>query len=391
MVQFADRMNGMTGSVIRQIFKLLADPAIISFAGGNPSPQSFPGSELAELSLEILGKNSATVLQYGVTTGMESLRETVAGNLRAIGIQARGGEVMITSGSSQGINLTARAFVNPGDVVLVESPTFLGALQTFYLYQAQVKSVHTDACGLIPEDLEEKIKRYKPKFLYTIPTFQNPTGRTISPERRKKVLEICVKYGVFVLEDDPYRDLRYSGDPVPPIKSYDTSNQVIYLYSFSKIISPGLRVGAVAADQAILDKFNICKQGEDVHTSNLSQALVDAYCKAGLLWEHISKICAMYKQQRDAMLWHLQTEFPGEVKYSVPDGGLFIWVELPKGMNAESLFEKALARKVLFVPGEHFYCDQPEKNTLRLNFSMASVPQIEQGMATLAAAVKEML
>jgi 2-aminoadipate transaminase len=391
MYHFADRLNGISGSAIRQIFKLLADPDIISFAGGNPSPQSFPSGELAVLASQIISNAPGTVLQYGVTTGMTSLKETVREHLKAIGIHAREDEVIITSGASQGINLTTRAFVNPGDVVLVESPTFLGALQTFYMYQAKVKSVRTDAYGLIPEDLEEKIKQYRPKFLYTIPTFQNPTGRTLALERRQIVLDVCVKYNVLILEDDPYRDLRYSGNPIPPIKSFDASNQVIYLYSFSKIISPGLRVGAAMADNAIIDKFNICKQGEDLHTSNLSQALVDAYCRSGLLKDHIAKTNAMYRQQLQTMLGLLNAEFPEEIRYNTPDGGLFIWVELPEGMNAESLFQKAFAKKVVFVPGEHFYCEQPGKNTLRLNFSMASVQQIEQGMAKLAAAVKEMI
>ncbi len=391
MVSFADRMNGVSGSAIRQIFKLLADPGVISFAGGNPSPLSFPGKELAGIAAKVLENSAATVLQYGVTSGMTSLKETVRNNLGAIGIHADDDEVIITSGASQGINLTARVLVNPGDVILVESPTFLGALQSFYLYQAQVKSVNTDAYGLIPEDLEEKIKQYKPKFLYTIPTFQNPTGRTLIFTRRRQILEICEKYGVMILEDDPYRDLRYMGEPIAPIKSLDTTGNVIYLYSFSKIISPGLRVGAAVADKAVIDKFNICKQGEDVHTSNLSQALVDAYCRSGILPEHIAQTNAMYRTQMQTMLGMLYTEFPEEIHYTTPDGGLFIWVELPERIDADALFQKALDRKVVFVPGEHFYCEQPKKNTLRLNFSMASVPKIEQGMTALSKTVKELL
>jgi 2-aminoadipate transaminase len=320
---------------------------------------------------------------------MISLRDTVSERLKAAGINASREEVIITSGSSQGINLTTRAFINPGDTILVESPTFLGALQTFYLYQARLKSVRTDDYGLIPEDLEESIKLHRPKFLYIIPTFQNPTGRTLCYQRRKQVLEICEKHDVIILEDDPYRDLRYTGEALPPIKSFDTTNRVIYLYSFSKIISPGLRVGAAVADKEIIAKFNICKQGEDVHTSNLSQALTDAYCRSGQLEEHIEKINAMYKKQMQTMLNLLDTLFPKEVKYTLPEGGLFIWAELPVKIDAALLFKKSLEKKVVFVPGEHFYCEKPNKNTLRLNFSMASPQQIEEGMTRLAEVIKE--
>ncbi len=388
MYRFADRTSGISGSAIRQIFKLLADPEIISFAGGNPSPKSFPSDELSDLSQKLIRDAGSTVLQYGVTGGMSALKETVASNLAAIGIQAGGNDMIITSGTSQGIELMAKAFINPGDRVLVESPTFLGALQSFYMFQADTKSVQTDENGLVPEDLEDKIKRFDPKFLYAIPTFQNPTGRTLSAERRKQVLAICEKYGVIILEDDPYRDLRYTGEAVPPIKAYDTTGLVVYLYSFSKIISPGLRVGAAVADPEIIAKLNICKQGEDLHTSNLSQALVNAYCRSGQMADHIAGICAMYSRQMQAMLGLLESKFPKEVTYTVPEGGLFTWVTLPEGTDAAELFKKSLEKKVVFVPGEYFYCEAPCKNTLRLNFSMASIAQIEEGMGALAEVIK---
>lgn len=277
MYKFAERLNGISGSAIRQIFTLLADPKIISFAGGNPSPESFPAETLAGLSARILRDEGKTILQYGGTIGLPALIEAVAARLRGIGIRAKTEEIIITSGSSQGIDLTAKTFINPGDRVLVESPTFLGALQTFLIYQADLKSVATDDYGLVPGDLEEKIKAHKPKFLYTIPTFQNPAGITMIKSRRREVLDICEKAGIIILEDDPYRDLRYTGEALPPIKKYDASGNVIYLFSFSKIISPGLRVGAAVADKEIIGKFNICKQGADVHTANLSQALALAY------------------------------------------------------------------------------------------------------------------
>lgn len=388
MYSFAQRLDGITGSAIRQIFMLLEDPEIISFAGGNPSPKSFPSEELSQITADILKKQGASVLQYGGTIGLPSLIETVAGRLKEIGIHANKGEVIITSGSSQGIDLMAKAFINPGDCVLVESPTFLGALQTFMVYQADLKSVETDDNGLIPEDLEKKIRLYKPKFLYTIPTFQNPTGVTMAENRRKKVLEICEKAGVIILEDDPYRDLRYAGKALPPIKSFDTTGNVVYLFSFSKIISPGIRVGAAVADEKIIQKFNICKQGVDVHTSNLSQAIADSYCRSGLLEPHIAQINAMYRQQMDRMLLLLDSMLPG-IRHTVPEGGLFIWAELPEGKDATVIFKKAVEKKVAFVPGTHFYCEGGHENTLRLNFSMATIPQIEAGMERLAAVIRE--
>lgn len=388
MYTFADRLNGITGSAIRQIFMLLADPEIISFAGGNPSPESFPKEKLADLSACILREQGDTVLQYGGTLGFHSLKDLVAERLDKIGVHAKKDEVIIISGSSQGLDLTAKSFLNPGDRVLVESPTFLGALQTFLIYQADLKSVRTDENGLIPEDLEKKIREHRPKFLYTIPTFQNPTGLTMSLERRKEVLAICEKEGVIVLEDDPYRDLRYAGEPLPPIKSFDRNNKVIYLFSFSKIISPGLRVGAAVADREIIGKFNICKQGVDVHTSNLAQALAEAYCRSGELEDHIKLANEMYKKQMETMLSLMDALLPGEVKHTVPQGGLFIWAELPEGMDATVIFKKAVEKKVAFVPGTHFYCEGGHENTLRLNFSMASIAQIEQGMERLADVIK---
>ncbi len=389
MYKFADRLKNITGSAIRQIFMLLEDPDIISFAGGNPSPESFPNKDIAKIATGILKEQGKTVLQYGGTIGMPSLMETVAKRLSNIGIEAKKEEVIIISGSSQGIDLMSKAFINPGDRVLVESPTFLGALQTFLIYQADLRSVDTDKKGLIPSDLEKKIKQHKPKFLYTIPTFQNPTGITMAEERRKEVLEICEKAGVLILEDDPYRDLRYSGKALPPIKSYDKTGNVIYLFSFSKIISPGLRVGAAVADKSIIAKFNICKQGVDVHTSNLSQAIADEYCRSGKLPGHIKDINKMYKRQMDKMIELMDKLFPKGVKHTAPEGGLFIWAELPEGMDALDIFKKAVEKKVAFVPGTHFYCEGGHENTMRLNFSMASVEKIEEGMKRLAQVIRE--
>jgi len=304
------------------------------------------------------------------------------------GIKTDFERVIITSGSTQGIGLAAKTLCNPGDVILAESPTFIGALQTFLAYEADVKGVEMDEQGMLMDDLEQKMKRLRPKFVYTIPTFQNPTGRTMSADRRKRMLELCQKHGVLILEDDPYCDLRYSGIAEPAIKSLDEDETVIYLLSFSKIISPGLRVGAAAADSRIINKYNIAKQGEDLHTANLSQELVDAFMRSGQVQAHIEKIRALYSEKRDAMLEELET-FPKGITYTQPDGGLFIWAWLPAHMDAEALFKKCVEAGVAFVPGTHFYPEGGHKNTMRLNFSMASLDQIREGMAKLKKALQE--
>ena len=304
------------------------------------------------------------------------------------GINAPCDEVIITSGSTQGIGLAAKTLLNPGDAVLCESPSFIGALQTFLTYEANLQGVAMDEHGMVIEDLEEKIKKHKPKFVYTVPTFQNPTGKTLPLERRRAMLEICEKYGVLILEDDPYCDLRYSGAPVPPIKSFDKNNTVIYLMSFSKIISPGLRVGAAIADSRIIAKYNIAKQGEDLHTSNLSQEIVNAYANSGKLEPHISEVCESYGKKRDAMLNKLEG-FPKGVTFTRPDGGLFIWVTLPEGMDAVALFKQCVDAGVAFVPGTHFYPEGGHLNTMRLNFSMPSIEQIDKGCDILKGVIEK--
>lgn len=387
-MEFAKRLDNVSGSAIRAIFALLGQPGMISFAGGNPSPDCFPSEEVADIAAKLIREQGSTILQYGGTPGIMELKQTVLDMVKAKGIEATPEQVIITSGSTQGIGLAAKTLVNPGDVILAEAPTFIGAIQTFLTYQADIKGVKMDEQGMDIDALEEAIIEHKPKFVYTIPTFQNPTGRTMSLERRKRMIEVCEKYGVLILEDDPYCDLRYSGDAVPPIKSFDKNNTVIYLASFSKIISPGLRVGAAIADERIIAKYNVAKQGEDLHTSNLSQEIVTQYIASGKLPAHIDNIRAVYKEKRDAMLDKLKS-FPENITYTVPDGGLFIWMELPEGTDAMPIFEKGVEEKVAFVPGTHFFADGSSKNTMRLNFSMASLEQIDKGMDILKKVVKE--
>ena len=387
-MEFANRMSMVTGSAIREIFALLAQPGMISFAGGNPAPDCFPNDEVAQIASDLIRRKGCEILQYGGTPGIARLKNTVIKLAAQRGITATQEQVIITSGATQGIGLAAKTLINPGDVILCESPTFIGALQTFLAYEAKLYGVKMDELGMDIDAMEEAIKEHKPKFVYTIPTFQNPTGRTMSVERRIRMAQVCEEHGVLILEDDPYCDLRYSGEPVPPIKSFDKTNNVIYLMSFSKIVSPGLRVGAAIADERIIAKYGIAKQGEDLHTSNLSQEVVDAYVNSGSLPAHIEHINNVYREKRDAMLEKLKS-FPQSIKYTHPDGGLFIWVELPQGTDAMPIFKKGVEQKVAFVPGTHFFPDGSGKNTMRLNFSMASLEQIDKGMDILKKVIEE--
>lgn len=386
-MEFANRMDNVTGSAIREIFALLEKPGMISFAGGNPAPECFPSADLAEITAKIISESGSSVLQYGGTPGIGSLKETVIRMMNARGIEAKNDEVIITSGSTQGIGLAAKTMINPGDVVLTESPSFIGALQTFLTYEANLKGVEMDENGMDIDDLEEKIKKYKPKFVYVIPTFQNPTGRTMPESRRKKMLEVCEKQNTLILEDDPYCDLRYSGDALPPIKHFDKNNTIVYLMSFSKIVSPGLRVGAAIADRRIIAKYNIAKQGEDLHTSNLSQEIMNAYANSGKLEPHIEDIRANYRAKRDAMLAKL-AGFPKGVTYTRPDGGLFLWAVLPENIDGLKLFNQCVDEGVAFVPGTHFFPEGGHVNTMRLNFSMPTLPQIDKGMDILKCVIE---
>lgn len=387
-MEFAKRLDNVTGSAIRAIFALLAQPGMISFAGGNPSPESFPKEDIAEISASLLCESGSSILQYGGTPGIVGLKNTVIDMMKKRGISATPEEVIITSGATQGIGLAAKTLVNPGDVILAESPTFIGALQTFLTYEADVKGVEMDDHGMVIADLEKKLKAYRPKFVYTIPTFQNPTGRTMSLERRKQMVALCKEHGVLILEDDPYCDLRYSGQPVPPLKSFDENNIAIYLMSFSKIISPGLRVGAAIADPRIINKYNIAKQGEDLHTANLSQEIVNAYMLSGKAEPHIENVCEQYREKRNAMLKKLE-EWPKSITHTRPDGGLFIWASLPEHMNAVDMFKQCVDAGVAYVPGVHFFPEGGHENTMRLNFSMASFEQIEKGMNILKGVIEK--
>jgi len=385
-IEFAKRFDGITGSEIRKIFALLTDPEMISLAGGNPSPKSFPAKEVKEITAELMDELSSVALQYGNTPGIAPL----LGYLKENDADAKEyDDVLVLSGSSQGIDFASRTLLDPGDSIIVESPSFLGALQTFMVAQADIHTIDMEDDGVDLNKLEDEIKKCKPKFFYIIPTFQNPSGKTTSGEKRRAVYDICKKYGVLILEDDPYKALRFDGEDICSIKSFDTEGIVMKLMSYSKTISPGLRVGGVTAHKDIIQKFNLCKQGADVHTSNLSQFIVYKYIEKGYFEPHIKEICAMYKKQRDVMMDAIEAYFPKDVKVQKPMGGLFVWGELPLGMDARDIFNKCVERKVAFVPGGPFFAANPKANTFRLNFSMPTEENIIKGVEKIGSVIKE--
>lgn len=389
---FARRLAGMSGSVIREILKLTQQPDMISFAGGLPSPDSFPREELTEIVTEIIAQKGSSVLQYGTTEGYQPLREFIADWVKERGIEADPSEVLIISGSQQGLDLMGKAFIDPGDNVLVEDPTYLAALQIFTAYEANFTSIPTDNLGPIPAKIKEVAQGNKiNKLIYLIPTFQNPTGITMPVERRQEVVSVAEELGLVLMEDDPYGELRYSGEPVPALKSFDTKGSVVYLGSFSKIISPGLRVGYIIGNQEIIRKLTIGKQTVDLHTSNLSQAIVYEYCSRGLLPKHLAKIRAQYKEKRDLMLKLLEENFPPEVTWTKPEGGLFLWMELPQGISTTELLKEAIKEKVAFIPGDSFFPHGGGSNTIRLNFSNATKNDLEQGITRMAKVTKQFL
>ncbi|MCR4886254.1 MAG: PLP-dependent aminotransferase family protein [Clostridiales bacterium] len=382
-IRFASRFNGISGSAIREIFKLLAVPGMISFAGGNPAANALPDGQCADLAKELLLDKGKVLLQYGATEGYAPLRESLAPYVKdRFSFSCAPDEILPVTGSTQAMDLLCKALIDPGDKIAVESPTFLGNMQCMRLYQAQLLPVESDADGIRVDLLEEVFKKEHPKMLYVIPTFQNPTGRTLSLERRKKIAALAAEYGVVVAEDDPYRDLRYAGTELPSIKSFDTEGWVAFLGSFSKVISPGLRVGFLCANANLLRKCIIGKQSTDVHTANLNQAIVDAYLRRGLLMPHVERICQSYREQMNTMLG-LLAKCGGVARYTKPEGGLFIFAELNEGMDAAALLKSCVDRGVAYVPGTYFYPAGGHPNTIRLNFSMCTVDQIKAGMQKL--------
>ena len=390
-MHIAERMQGVNGSAIRELFKLLGDPEIISFGGGNPAKECFPKEDIEKITDELLRDKSDVLLQYGATEGYLPLRKAyIEKILPDLGLTAELENVLALTGSMQGLDLICKVVVNPGDVVLVEEPSFLGALQTFNIAQAKLVPVplHTD--GIHVDELEALVREYRPVMFYTIPTFQNPTSWVSGIEARKAIARLAAEYDMIVIEDDPYASLRFSGEKLPTIKSFDTSGNVILMSSFSKTISPGMRVALCCGNAELIRKMTIAKQSADTHSPNLNQAIIAEYLNRDLLPEHIAEISKVYAHSASVMIEAMEEYFPDWVEYEKPIGGLFIWCTLPEGWDASELFKKAVARKVAFVPGISFFTTPGKgNNTFRLNFSAEPEERIRRGIRTLGDLLKE--
>lgn len=393
MPAYAHRMDGITGSAIRELFKLLSKGDIISFGGGNPSASSFPVEAIRDITAQLLAQNAEQLLQYGATEGYAPLRSAISEHmLKPKGINADASCILPITGSIQGMDLICRIFIDRGDKVLVEAPTFLGVLQTLNIAGAELISVPADDEGVITDELEALIKQHRPKLFYCIPTFQNPTGKTLGLERRQAIARLAAEYDMIVAEDDPYCDLRYRGEALPPIKKFDTAGNVILLNSFSKIISPGLRVGSAYARPDIIRKMTIAKQGVDTHTANLTQAIAAEFLNRGMLAGQLERICPEYGQRLDEMLNAMDAYFPQECAYTRPEGGLFVWGECKK-LDMLALVARATEeKKVAYIPGVHFYTSPAgHEGTFRLNFSGTAFENISKGIKLMGELMKEAL
>ncbi len=398
--RYAQRTQRMTSSAIRELLKLTEDPEVISFAGGLPAPDVFPVDEFNAACGQVLKEWGAQALQYGSTEGYLPLREMIARHTGRYGISITAQNILITSGSQQALDLIGKVFINPGDRILVEEPTYLGALQAWNAYGAEYVTVPMDENGMITEELENAL-RSGVKFIYVLPNFQNPTGVTLSLERRQQLIEIADRYGVPIIEDDPYGQLRYEGENLPSIVSMDNefrrngSNEyrgnVIYLSTFSKTLAPGLRLAWVVAPTQVIRKLVQAKQGADLHTATFNQIVAFEVARGGFLDRHIWLIRRIYGERRNIMLDAMEELFPPGVKWTKPQGGLFLWGMLPKGMDTSEVFKVAVTRKVAFVPGTSFYALGGGENTMRLNFSYSNPDMIKIGIERLGNLLKEMI
>ncbi len=389
-LNYAKRMDNIKASEIRELLKLTQQPNIISFAGGMPAPESFPIEELVKIGRDVLENTGAQALQYGPTEGYQPLREAIAKRMAKVNVDAKAENILVTSGSQQGLDFAAKIFINPGDIIVCESPTYLGAINAFKAYEPRFIEVSTDKDGMNMEELEEVLKSNDNiKFIYVIPDFQNPSGKTWSLERRVKLVELANRYNVAIIEDNPYGELRFEGEVLPAVKHFDTEGRVAFLGTFSKILCPGLRLGWVVADTEFLSKFILVKQGADLQSSTISQMETAKFLELYDIDAHIQKIIDIYKVRRDVMIKTMEEEFPEGVSFTYPEGGLFTWVVLPEYMNARELALKALEQNVAYVPGGSFFPNGGNENTMRLNYSNMDEERIIEGIKRLGKVIKE--
>ncbi|KKI90355.1 aminotransferase [Bacillus sp. SA1-12] len=379
--KFAERARFIKSSETREILKVTERPEIISFAGGLPAPELFPVEALKEVCNAVLNEEGAASLQYSTTEGYIPLREAICQRMKSIGINSTIENVLITSGSQQAIDLTGRLFINEGDTIICESPTYLAAINAFKSYNAKFVEVAMDDDGMVMEELEKKLQEHpNTKLIYTIPDFQNPTGRTLKLERRIRMIELANQYDVLIVEDNPYGTVRFAGEELPPVKHFDTESRVIYISTFSKIFSPGLRLGWICADKSFIHKYVAFKQTADLHTDSFAQRMAAKYMEIYDIEEHIKKIKAVYKERCTTMLTCIEEFFPKNLSYSKPEGGLFIWVELSEGVDSTHIFNECLKNNVACVPGAPFFPNGTQKSTFRLNYSNMSNEKIIEGM-----------
>ena len=400
--RYAHRTQKMGSSVIRELLKFTEQPDIISFAGGLPAPEVFPVKEFQEACNQVLTDHGAQALQYSTTEGYLPLREMISRHNARFSVQVTAENIMITSGSQQALDFIGRLFINRGDYVVVESPTYLGALQAWNAYGAQYISVPSDENGMIMDKLEEAL-RIGPKFIYILPNFQNPSGSTLSLERRKRLIILADQYGVPIVEDDPYGQLRYDGEHIPSVATLDSryrndtndggeyTGNVIYLSTFSKLLAPGLRLAWVIAPPQVIRKLVMTKQAADLHTSSFNQHVAYEVAKGGFLDEHVKVIRATYKERRDVMIEMMEEMFPPEVTWTKPLGGMFLWGKLPENVDAAEVLKAAIERKVAFVPGAAFHPNGGGANTMRINFSFSNPDLIREGITRLGTTLKEAL
>jgi 2-aminoadipate transaminase len=383
--QFSERAQQLQSSAIREILKITQRPEIISFAGGLPSPATFPVERMRAAYDKVLLEAGKQALQYGPTDGYAPLREWIANSLSTEGSKILPEQILMVSGSQQALDLLGKVLVDEGSRVLVETPSYLGALQAFSVYRPEFKSVETDDHGLVPSSIEAVAKGAR--MLYALPNFQNPTGRSLSLERRRELVETCARLGLPLIEDDPYGALSYKGEPMPRMLNMNPDG-VIYMGSFSKVLTPGIRLGYVCAPLPLVRRLELAKQAADLHTAQLTQMVVHEVVKDGFLDEHIPTIRSLYANQCQAMLDALDEHFPAGVSWTRPEGGMFIWVELPKHIDASKLLDQAIAARVAFVPGAPFYANEPATNTLRLSFVTVPPERIREGVAVLGKLIK---
>ncbi len=389
--KYSKRVPADGTDAVGAILKAAADPKIISFAGGLPAPELFPVKKMQAAVDKVFEEHGQEAMQYGAAKGVTALRELILQHVKEKeGVTGALDNVLVTTGSEQVLDLVGKAFVNPGDTVLVEQPTYLCALDVFKSYGAKFVGVAMDEQGMKMDALEDALKAHpETKLVYTVPNFQNPTGRTMAVDRRKKLAELAAKYDVYVLEDNPYGEIRFAGTHVPAVKSFDETGHVFYMSTFSKTLAPGFRLGWVVADEDVINKLTVLKQSADLHTDNLAQYAVVEFLNNNDLDAHVKEISDLYGKRKQLMADGLKKYFPAGVKYTNPEGGMFLWVEVPGVDDTVELFKECLKHNVAFVPGDPFFAGKPQPGAFRLNYSNAKEDQIKVGMKQLGEALQE--